>query len=121
MPDPAELAKLAERSPSKELFVDYMRYIVARLSAERDVTIATLEANASDQAKGQSADHEEYQPSADGDQAAVGAAPLATDGAFQQRFAATRRARAMASGAQQRFSASLPGSLHRRSIMPVTS
>ncbi|MGB3680776.1 MAG: hypothetical protein WA969_19340 [Candidatus Microthrix parvicella] len=43
MPDPAELAKLAERSPSKELFVDYMRYIVARLSAERDVTIALFE------------------------------------------------------------------------------
>lgn len=43
MPDPNEVAELSERPPSKELFADYMRYIVARLSAERDVTIALFE------------------------------------------------------------------------------
>ena len=43
MPQPAELERLSKRPPSKKLFADYMRYIVARLSAERDVTIALFE------------------------------------------------------------------------------
>ncbi|WP_020377221.1 TetR/AcrR family transcriptional regulator [Candidatus Microthrix parvicella] len=42
-PDPDEVDRLSQRTPSTELFADYMRYIVARLSAERDVTIALFE------------------------------------------------------------------------------
>ena len=42
-PDPAEVDRLSQRQPSKELFADYVRYIVTRLSAERDVTIALFE------------------------------------------------------------------------------
>lgn len=42
-PDPAVLARLADRPPSAELFADYIRDIVRRLSAEREVTLALFE------------------------------------------------------------------------------
>ncbi|MGB3679010.1 MAG: TetR family transcriptional regulator [Candidatus Microthrix parvicella] len=42
-PDPDEVDRLSQRPPSKELFADYVRYIVTRLSAERAVTIALFE------------------------------------------------------------------------------
>lgn len=38
-PDPAVHARLAKRMPSKKLFAEYIRDIVARLTAERDVTL----------------------------------------------------------------------------------
>lgn len=42
-PDPAVHAVLAKRPRSKKLFADYIRDIVARLTAERDVTLALFE------------------------------------------------------------------------------
>lgn len=42
-PDPAVHAALAERAPDRGLFRDYIRDIVARLTAERDVTLALFE------------------------------------------------------------------------------
>jgi len=42
-PDPDVHAGLAARPPSRELFADYVRDIVARLTAERDVTLALFE------------------------------------------------------------------------------
>lgn len=42
-PDPAKHAKLARRSPDRTLFADYLRDIVARLTAEPDVTLALFE------------------------------------------------------------------------------
>ncbi|WP_456284797.1 TetR/AcrR family transcriptional regulator [Microbacterium sp. JZ101] len=42
-PDPAVHARLASRAPSRELFADYLRDIVRRLLADRDVTLALLE------------------------------------------------------------------------------
>jgi AcrR family transcriptional regulator len=42
-PDPAVHAQLAKRRPSRELFADYIRDIVTRLTTERDVTLALLE------------------------------------------------------------------------------
>jgi DNA-binding transcriptional regulator YbjK len=42
-PDPAVAADLAAREPSRELFAAYIRDIVARLGAEREVTLALFE------------------------------------------------------------------------------
>lgn len=42
-PDPSVLKRLGEREPSAALFADYMRDIVARLTSERDVTLALFE------------------------------------------------------------------------------
>lgn len=42
-PDPAVHAALGAREPGRELFRDYIRDIVARLTHERDVTLALLE------------------------------------------------------------------------------
>lgn len=42
-PDPEVHAQLASRAPSRELFADYLRDIVARLLADPDVTLALLE------------------------------------------------------------------------------
>ena len=42
-PDPEVLARLGGRRPTAELFGDYMRDIVSRLTAERDVTLALFE------------------------------------------------------------------------------
>lgn len=42
-PDPELHAGLAARPPSRELFADYIRDIVTRLTAERDVTLALFE------------------------------------------------------------------------------
>ncbi|WP_214402012.1 TetR/AcrR family transcriptional regulator [Pseudonocardia lacus] len=42
-PDPDVHAGLAARAPSRELFADYIRDIVVRLTAERDVTLALFE------------------------------------------------------------------------------
>jgi len=42
-PEPAVLAELGGRPPSVELFADYIRDIVARLTANRDVTLALFE------------------------------------------------------------------------------
>jgi len=42
-PDPAVQAAFTGRAPDRELFRDYVRDIVARLGAERDVTLALLE------------------------------------------------------------------------------
>lgn len=42
-PDPAVHAALAERAPDRQLFRDYIQDIVARLTAERDVTLALFE------------------------------------------------------------------------------
>lgn len=42
-PDPAVHAELSKRRPSRALFADYVRDIVARLTAERDVTLALFE------------------------------------------------------------------------------
>jgi AcrR family transcriptional regulator len=42
-PDPEVHADLAARPPSRELFADYIRDIVARLGAEREVTLALFE------------------------------------------------------------------------------
>lgn len=42
-PDPEVHATLAKRTPSKKLFAEYVRDIVARLTAERDVTLALFE------------------------------------------------------------------------------
>lgn len=42
-PDPQVLARLGRRRPSAKLFGDYMRDIVARLTSERDVTLALFE------------------------------------------------------------------------------
>ena len=42
-PDPGVHAVLAQRAPSRALFADYVRDIVARLTAERDVTLALFE------------------------------------------------------------------------------
>lgn len=42
-PDPAVHGGLAARPPSRELFADYIRDIVTRLTTERDVTLALFE------------------------------------------------------------------------------
>lgn len=42
-PTPEDLARRAAAPPGPELFADYLRDIVRRLSADRDVTIALLE------------------------------------------------------------------------------
>lgn len=42
-PDPAVLDSLADRTPSRELFADYTRDIVARLLGNREVTLALFE------------------------------------------------------------------------------
>lgn len=42
-PDTETLARLGERQPSAELFGDYMRDIVSRLTTERDVTLSLFE------------------------------------------------------------------------------
>lgn len=42
-PTADDLAARADRTPSRELFADYLRDIVRRLGAERDVTLALLE------------------------------------------------------------------------------
>ena len=42
-PDPAVHDALAARTPDRELFRDYIRDIVTRLTAERDVTLALFE------------------------------------------------------------------------------
>ncbi len=42
-PDPAVLARLGRRKPSRRLFADYLRDIVRRLSEQRDVTLALFE------------------------------------------------------------------------------
>lgn len=42
-PNPEVAARLAARAPSRKLFADYLRDIVARLSANRDVTLALFE------------------------------------------------------------------------------
>ena len=42
-PDPEVAARLAARAPSRKLFADYLRDIVARLTANRDVTLALFE------------------------------------------------------------------------------
>lgn len=42
-PDPVVHARLAAREPSRELFADYLRDIVARLMADPDLTIAWFE------------------------------------------------------------------------------
>lgn len=42
-PDPSTLDALARRPPSRALFADYVRDIVARLTAEREVTLALFE------------------------------------------------------------------------------
>ena len=42
-PDPEVLGRLGGRRPTAELFGDYMRDIVSRLTAERDVTLALFE------------------------------------------------------------------------------
>lgn len=42
-PDPAVLAELGAREPGADLFADYVRDIVSRLSSRRDVTLALLE------------------------------------------------------------------------------
>lgn len=42
-PDPAVTAALASQQPSRALFADYIRDIVRRLTAEREVTLALFE------------------------------------------------------------------------------
>ncbi len=42
-PDEAIVAKLAGRTPSRELFVDYLRYILERTTAQPDLTRALIE------------------------------------------------------------------------------
>ena len=42
-PDPEVAARLAARKPSRKLFADYVRDIVTRLTANRDVTLALFE------------------------------------------------------------------------------
>jgi AcrR family transcriptional regulator len=42
-PDEAVIAKLAAREPSRELFIDYMRYIVERTTREPELTRALIE------------------------------------------------------------------------------
>jgi AcrR family transcriptional regulator len=42
-PDPSVHAELAKRRPSRALFADYIRDIVRRLTAEREVTLALFE------------------------------------------------------------------------------
>lgn len=42
-PNPTVHAALAEREPSRDLFADYLRDIVRRLLADRDVALALLE------------------------------------------------------------------------------
>jgi DNA-binding transcriptional regulator YbjK len=42
-PDPADLERRSSRPPSRSLFADYLRDIVARLTANRDVTLALFE------------------------------------------------------------------------------
>lgn len=42
-PDPERLARLAGAEPTRELFADYMRDIVARLTADSDVALALFE------------------------------------------------------------------------------
>lgn len=42
-PDPAVVAELSARTPDRALFADYLRDIVRRLTAERDVTLALFE------------------------------------------------------------------------------
>lgn len=42
-PDPAVTADLASQPPSRALFADYIRDIVRRLTAEREVTLALFE------------------------------------------------------------------------------
>lgn len=42
-PDPEVHAELAARTPSRALFADYLRDIVRRLTAQREVTLALIE------------------------------------------------------------------------------
>src|SRR5690242_13874488 len=42
-PDPAVLAELAAREASRELFIDYLRYIVERTTREPELTRALIE------------------------------------------------------------------------------
>ncbi|RZU54168.1 TetR family transcriptional regulator [Krasilnikovia cinnamomea] len=42
-PDEAVLARLARREPGRELFVDYLRYIVERTTAQPELTRALIE------------------------------------------------------------------------------
>lgn len=42
-PDEAVVAKLASREPSRELFVDYLRYILERTTAHPELTRALIE------------------------------------------------------------------------------
>ena len=42
-PTPEDLARRADEAPSRALFADYVRDIVRRLTAERDVTLALFE------------------------------------------------------------------------------
>lgn len=42
-PDPATVDELARRPPSRSLFADYVRDIVARLTADRETTLALFE------------------------------------------------------------------------------
>ncbi len=42
-PTPRDLERLADRSPGTDLFADYVRDIVRRLTTERDVTLALFE------------------------------------------------------------------------------
>ncbi|MCK6066223.1 MULTISPECIES: TetR/AcrR family transcriptional regulator [Microbacterium] len=42
-PDPLVHAELSERAPTKDLFAEYLRDIVRRLSTQRDVTLALFE------------------------------------------------------------------------------
>ncbi|WP_121257865.1 TetR/AcrR family transcriptional regulator [Nocardioides ferulae] len=42
-PDPADLERLAGRAPDRDLFADYVRDIVRRLTTEREVTLALFE------------------------------------------------------------------------------
>ena len=43
MPDPAMVSTLAARSPDRELFADYLRDVVRRLSADPHVSLALFE------------------------------------------------------------------------------
>lgn len=42
-PDPVTLGELGRRPPSRSLFADYVKDIVARLTADREVTLALFE------------------------------------------------------------------------------
>jgi AcrR family transcriptional regulator len=43
VPDPKDLERLAAAPPSRELFADYLRAMLRRLTAEREVTLALFE------------------------------------------------------------------------------